>query len=85
MGIILEGINDILIDHALKVEFTTNRNWENYEAFIARMILALEIIASRVKAKRFLQLVANEVSRKYYLADKIFAKGMDSIFSLHFA
>lgn len=41
--IVLEGPNDILIEQALKSEFTSNNNHAEYEAFIADMILSLEI------------------------------------------
>lgn len=65
IGIALEGPRDIFIEQALKFKFTANNNQVEYETLIARMILALEIRASKLKAKSDSQLVANQISRKY--------------------
>lgn len=61
----LEGPSDIVIEHALKFEFTTTNNQAEYEALIADMILALEMGAIILKSKSDSYLDANQVSRQY--------------------
>lgn len=61
-GVVLDRYYSIRIDQALKFEFTTINNQEEYEALIASMALALKMGASRLKSKSGSQLVANQVS-----------------------
>lgn len=49
--IVLEGPENILIEQALKFKFTVSNNQAEYEDLIAGIILALEIGASKLKAK----------------------------------
>lgn len=49
--IVLKGPGDILIEQALKLDFTTSNNQAEYEALIVGMILSLEMGASRLKTK----------------------------------
>lgn len=51
VGIFLEGTGDIIIEKALKFEFTSNNNQVEYGALIVGMILALEMRASMLHAK----------------------------------
>lgn len=48
---VLEGPDDILIEQAFNFEFTANNNQAEYEAFIACMVLALEMGAFTLKTK----------------------------------
>lgn len=57
--VVLEGPRDTLIEQTLKLEFNANNNQAEYEALIAKMILALEIVGFRLKAKVDSQLVSN--------------------------
>lgn len=63
--IILEGHIDILIEQALKFEFTRRNNQEDYEALIFGTLLTLEMGASKLKAKVYSQLVTNQVFGHY--------------------
>lgn len=65
VGIVLKGPSDIIIDQVLKFEFTASNNQDEYDTLIAGMILALEMGATRLKAKNDSQLVANQVSGHY--------------------
>lgn len=47
----LEGPGDILIEQALKFEFSASNNQSKYESLIVGMVFALEMKASRMKAK----------------------------------
>lgn len=59
--IVLEEPNDILIEQALKLEFTDDNNQTEYEALIIGIILILEMGASRWKEKNYSELVINQV------------------------
>lgn len=50
-GIVLVRLGDIIIEHALKFEFTANNNQAEYEVFITGMVLDLEMRATRLKFK----------------------------------
>ena len=67
--IVLEGPGNILIEQALNFKFTVSNNQTEYEDLIARMILALEIGASKLKAKIDSQLISNQVFGKYQAND----------------
>lgn len=77
--IILEGLVDKLIKKALKFEFTANINQAEYKALISCMILALEMGASRLKAKSDSQLVSNQVSGKYQAKESHLIKYMQKV------
>lgn len=51
VGIVLEGIDIILIKQALQFEFTGNNNQAEYEALIVGMVLPLKIGNFIMKAK----------------------------------
>lgn len=65
VGIVLEGPRNILIEQALKYEFTANNNQVEYGASIVDMVLALEMGSSKLNAKRDSQLVTDKVSEQY--------------------
>lgn len=53
----LEGQYDILIEHALRFEFNSNKFFAKYKALIFCMYIALEISVSTFKAKSDSRLV----------------------------
>lgn len=55
----LQGLGDILFKQELKFELKANNNQVEYETLIADTVLALEMGASRLKAKNGSQLVSN--------------------------
>lgn len=80
--IVLEAPNDILIEQALKSDFTSNNNHAEYEAFIADMILSLEIWASILEAKSDSLLVSNEVSVKYQAKELELIKYLQKLWNI---
>lgn len=72
--IVLEGPGNIVIEHALKFEFTASNNQAEYKALIIDMILALEMRATRLKAKNDSQLVANQVLGQYQANEHMLIK-----------
>lgn len=63
--IMLEGPNNILIEKSLKFEFKASNYQTEYGAFTVEMDLSLDTGASRLKAKRQSQLVANQITGEY--------------------
>lgn len=63
--IVLEGPNNILIEQSLKFEFKASNYQTEYGALIVEMDLSLDTGASRLKAKRKSQLVANQITGEY--------------------
>ena len=61
-GIILEGPNGVLIEQALRFAFRASNNQAEYEALIARMLLAKEMGAQSLLAKSDSQLVTGQVT-----------------------
>lgn len=50
-GVVLEGPGDFLIEQSLRFEFKASNNQAEYEALIARMVLAKEMGAENLRAK----------------------------------
>ena len=46
--IILEGLNNVTLEQALKLNFETSNNQVEYEALIASLILAREVWARKL-------------------------------------
>lgn len=63
-GITLEGYGDIIIEETLTFEFIAINNHAEYETLIA-----LEMDASKSKAKTDSKLVANQVSSKHQVKE----------------
>ncbi|RDY10137.1 Retrovirus-related Pol polyprotein, partial [Mucuna pruriens] len=61
-GIILEGLDGILIKQSLHFDFRASNNQAEYEALLAGMRLALEIEAKRLTVKSDSKLVTGQVS-----------------------
>ena len=68
-GIILEGPNGVLIEQALHFAFKASNNQAEYEALIARMLLAKEMGAQSLLAKSDSQLVIGQVTGEYQAKD----------------
>jgi len=58
--IILEGPNGVLLEQALQISFKANKNQAEYEALIARMLLAKEMGVQKLMAKSDSQLVVSK-------------------------
>ena len=67
--IILEGPNGVLIEQALCFAFKASNNQAEYEALIARMLLAKEMGAQSLLAKSDSQLVTGQVTGEYQAKD----------------
>jgi len=61
-GVVLEGPNGLLIEHALKFAFKASNNQAEYEALIAGMLLAKEMGARSLLANNDSQLVTGQVT-----------------------
>jgi len=68
-GIILEGLNGVLIEQALRFAFKASNNQAEYEALIAGMLLAKEMGAQSLVAKSDSQLVTGQVTGEYQAKD----------------
>jgi len=68
-GIILEGPNGLLIEQALRFAFKANNNQAEYEALVARMLLAKELGARSLLVKSDSLLVIGQVTGKYQAKD----------------
>ena len=68
-GVILEGPNGLLIEQALRFAFKASNNQVEYEALIARMLLAKEMGARSLLVKSDSQLVAGQVTGEYQAKD----------------
>ena len=66
---VLEGPNSLLIEQALRFAFKASNNQAEYEALIARMILAKEMGARSLLAKSDSQLVTRQVTGEYQAKD----------------
>jgi len=68
-GIILEGLNGVLIEQALRFAFKASNNQAEYEALIVGMLLAKEMGAQSLLAKSDSQLVTGQVTGEYQAKD----------------
>lgn len=82
VGIVLEGPRNILIEQALKFEFTANNNQVEYGASTVDMVLALEMGSSKLKAKSDSQLVVDQVSEQYQAKESQLIKYMQKVRSI---
>lgn len=77
----LEGLCNILIEQELKFKFRARSNQTEHEAFIADMILALEMGAFKLKEKSDSQMVVNQVTgenlTKYLHKVKIYQHALE--------
>jgi len=68
-GVILEGPYGLLIEQTLRFAFKASNNQVEYEALIARMLLAKEMGAKGLLAKSDSLLVTGQVTREYQAKD----------------
>ena len=68
-GVILEGPNDVLIEQSLRFSFKANNNQAEYEALIARILLAKEKGARVLMAKSDSLLVTGQVTDEFQAKD----------------
>ena len=68
-GVILEGLDGLLIEQALRFAFKASKNQAEYEALIVGMLLAKEIGARRLLAKSYSLLVTGQVTGEYQVKD----------------
>jgi len=68
-GIILEGKNRLLIEQALRFAFKASNNQAEYEALVARMLLAKEMDARSLLVKGDSLLVTGQVTGEYQAKD----------------
>ena len=69
VGVILEGSSGLLIVQALRFTFKANNNQDEYEALIARMLLAKELGARSFLVKSDSLLVTRQVTGEYQAKD----------------
>jgi len=68
-SIILEGPNRLLIEQALRFTFKASNNQAEYEALVARMLLAKELGAQSLLVKSNSLLVTRQVTCEYHVKD----------------
>jgi len=66
VGFILEGLDGLLIEKALRFAFKANNNQEECEALIAGMLLAKEMASKGLLAKSDSLLVTGQVTREFW-------------------
>ncbi|XP_077219762.1 uncharacterized protein LOC143853952 [Tasmannia lanceolata] len=69
-GLVLTGPNSFTLDYALRFGFRASNNEAEYEALLARMNLAVQTGAQRLKAYCDSQLVANQIQGTYKARDE---------------
>ncbi|XP_068492042.1 uncharacterized protein [Phaseolus vulgaris] len=69
VGVILEGLNGLLIEQALRFAFKASNNKSEYEALIARMLLTKEMGAKSLLAKSDSLLVTGQITGEYQAKD----------------
>jgi len=67
--VILEGLDGLLIEQALRFAFKASNNQAEYEALIAGMLLAKEMGAKGLVAKSDSLLVIGQVTGEYQAKD----------------
>ncbi|RDX82512.1 rnhA, partial [Mucuna pruriens] len=68
-GVILEGLDGVLIKQSLHFEFKASNNQAEYEALLAEMKLAQELEAKILTAKSDSKLVTSQVNGEYQARD----------------
>jgi len=69
VGVILEGLDGLLIEQALRFGFKASNNQAEYEALIVGILLAKEMGAKRLLAKSDSLLVIGQVTGEYQAKD----------------
>ena len=64
-GVVLEGPDEIIIEHALKFEVKTSNNQAEYEAIIVGLHLAIELEVTKLICKSDSRLVVGQLKEEY--------------------
>jgi ribonuclease HI len=81
-GVILEGLDGVLIEQSLRFAFKASNNQAEYEALIAGMKLAKDMEVADLRAKSDSQLVTNQVSGEYQTKDPQLIRYLEKVRSL---
>ncbi|XP_077217977.1 uncharacterized protein LOC143852477 [Tasmannia lanceolata] len=81
-GLILTGLDNFVLDYALRFEFCASNNEAEYEALIAGMNMAVQTSAQRLKAYCDSQLVANQIQGVYEARDERMIKYLSKVHQL---
>ncbi|RDX98559.1 rnhA, partial [Mucuna pruriens] len=73
-GVILEGLDGILVEQSLHFDFKASNNQAEYEALLVGMKLALEIEAKKLTVKSDFKLIIGQVNGEYQAKDPKLAK-----------
>ncbi|XP_077252348.1 uncharacterized protein LOC143891690 [Tasmannia lanceolata] len=79
VGLVLTGPDNFTLDYALGFGFRASNNEAEYEALLARMNLAVQTSAQRLKAYCDSQLVANQIQGIYGARDKCMIKYLSKV------
>jgi len=93
VGVVLEGLGDLLIEQALQVAFKATNNQAEYEAILAGLNLAHDLGAREVICKSDSQLVVGQIKeefevkepllQRYYHTDNNFIAKFDKVIIQH--
>ncbi|RDY09374.1 Gypsy retrotransposon integrase-like protein 1, partial [Mucuna pruriens] len=82
VGVILEGLNGVLIEQSLHFELKANNNQAEYEALLAEIRLAKELEAKVLTAKSDSKLMTRQVNGEYQARDPQLVKYLDRTIKL---
>jgi len=71
VGIILEGLDNVTLEQALKLNFKVSNNQVEYEALIVGLKLANEVGAKKLRCYIDSQLVQGQVANKYQTKETV--------------
>ncbi|GAU43183.1 hypothetical protein TSUD_301490 [Trifolium subterraneum] len=78
-GVVLEGLDGVLIEQSLRFAFKASNNQVEYEALIAGMKLSKEMDVQELKVQSDSQLVANQVAWEFQTKDPHLAKYLEKV------
>ncbi|GAU35844.1 hypothetical protein TSUD_63330 [Trifolium subterraneum] len=81
-GVVLEGLDGVLIEQSLRFAFKASNNQAEYEALIVGMRLAKEMEVADLRAKSDSQLVTSQVSGEFQAKDPQLIKYLEQVRSL---
>lgn len=79
---VLEGLDDLLIEHSLKFKFKASNNQTEYETVIIGMSLTLEVGTFPLKAKKDSKLVEKKVVSEYQMMEPQLIKYLKKVCAL---
>jgi len=71
VGVVLEGLGNILVEQALKFEFKASNNQAEYEAIIAGLNLTINLDIKQLLCKSDSQLVARQLKDEFEVQEKL--------------